>query len=138
MLLTVRHYGDPVLRQRGANITAFDKALADYARDLLETMKANEGIGLASQQVGLARRIFVADLQSRTPEAEKITLDGKSVPAALAMPLIAVNPEVEYLPGSQRDAEEGCLSFPGVRGQVNRPWAVRMRYFRAARTRHPA
>ncbi len=128
MLLTVRQYGDPVLRQRGAAITAFDKALANYARDLHETMKANEGIGLASQQVGQARRIFVADLQSRTSEAEKIMLDGKPVPAALLMPLFAVNPELAYLPGEKRDAEEGCLSFPEIRGKVNRPWAVQLRY----------
>jgi len=128
MLLTVVHYGDPVLRQRGANIAAFDKALADYARDLLATMAASEGIGLASQQVGQARRLFVADLLARTPEAEKVTLDGKAVPPALLMPLVAANPEVEFLPGEKRDVEEGCLSFPGIRGKVTRPWAVRLRY----------
>ncbi|HVU38342.1 MAG TPA: peptide deformylase [Opitutales bacterium] len=121
-------YGDPVLRQRGADVTAFDKSLAAFASDMLETMMANEGIGLASQQVGQARRLFVADLLSRTPEAEKITLDGKTVPPALLMPFVAVNPEVEYLPGEKRTVEEGCLSFPEIRGNVNRPWAVRLRY----------
>jgi peptide deformylase len=128
MLLNVVKYGDPVLRQRGADITAFDKALAAYARDMLETMVENDGIGLASQQVGQARRIFVADLLSRTTEAEKITLDGKLVPAALLMPLIVVNPEVDYLPGKKDVVEEGCLSFPEIRGGVTRPWAVRLRY----------
>lgn len=128
MLLKVVKYGDPVLRQRGADVTAFDKSLAAFASDMLETMMANEGIGLASQQVGQARRLFVADLLSRTPEAEKITLDGKTVPPALLMPFVAVNPEVEYLPGEKRTVEEGCLSFPEIRGNVNRPWAVRLRY----------
>ncbi len=128
MLLKVVKYGDPVLRQRGADVTAFDKSLAALASDMLETMMANEGIGLASQQVGQARRLFVADLLSRTPEAEKITLDGKAVPPALLMPFVAVNPEVEYLPGEKRTVEEGCLSFPEIRGNVNRPWAVRLRY----------
>lgn len=128
MLLKVVKYGDPVLRQRGADVTAFDKSLAAFASDMLETMMANEGIGLASQQVGQARRLFVADLLSRTPEAEKITLDGKAVPPALLMPFVAVNPEVEYLPGEKRTVEEGCLSFPEIRGNVNRPWAVRLRY----------
>lgn len=128
MLLNVVKYGDPVLRQRGAVITVFDKKLAEYARDMLETMVENDGIGLASQQVGQARRIFVADLLSRAPEAEKITLDGKLMPAALLMPLVAANPEVELLPGKKDTVEEGCLSFPEIRGAVVRPWAVRLRY----------
>jgi peptide deformylase len=128
MLLDVTFYGDPVLRKRGATVAVFDKPLADFARDMLETMAANEGIGLAAQQVGHAKRLFVADLQSRTAEAEKIILDGKSVPPALLMPLIVANPEVEYLPGEKRDVEEGCLSFPEIRGKVSRPWSVRLRY----------
>jgi len=128
MPLSVSYYGDPVLRQRGATITAFDKALADFARDMLDTMTENEGIGLAAQQVGHAKRLFVADLQSRTAEAEKIVLDGKNVPPALLMPLIVANPEVEFLPGETRTVEEGCLSFPEIRGKISRPWSVRLRY----------
>jgi len=128
MLLDVRMYGDPVLRKRGATVASFDKALADFSRDMLETMEANAGIGLAAQQVGHAKRVFVADLLSRTSEAEKITLDGKSVPPALLMPLVVVNPEVDLLPGEKREVEEGCLSFPEIRGKVARPWAVRLRY----------
>ena len=128
MLLSVCQYGHPVLRQRGAKITAFDQALASFARDMLETMVEHEGIGLAAQQVGQAKRLFVADLQSRTAEAEKITLDGKPVPPALLMPLIAANPEVEFLPGEKRTVEEGCLSFPEIRGKISRPWSVRLRY----------
>jgi peptide deformylase len=128
MLLDVRFYGDPVLRKRGAAVTTFDAALADFARDMLETMAHNEGIGLAAQQDGHAKRLFVADLQSRTAEAEKVILDGKSVPPALLMPLIAANPEVEYRPGETRTVEEGCLSFPEIRGKVARPWAVRLCY----------
>ncbi len=128
MLLNVVKYGDPVLRQRGAKVTAFDKALANYASDMLETMMANDGIGLASQQVGQAKLMFVADLLSRTAEAEKVTFDGKLVPAALLMPLVVVNPEVELLPGRKNTVEEGCLSFPEIRGAVSRPWSVRLRY----------
>jgi peptide deformylase len=128
MLLSISYYGDPVLRKRGATIAAFDRKLADFARDMLETMAENEGIGLAAQQVGHAKRLFVADLQSRTAEAEKILLDGKSVPPALLMPLIVANPEVEFLPGENRPVEEGCLSFPEIRGKISRPWSVRLRY----------
>ncbi len=128
MLLTVVHYGDPVLRQRGEDVTVFDKKLAAYAHDMLETMVANEGIGLASQQVGQARRLFVADLLSRTAEAENVIHDGKAVPPALLMPLVAVNPSVEFLPGKKHEVEEGCLSFPEIRGKVIRPFAVRLRY----------
>jgi len=128
MLLEVVNYGDPVLRQRGADVTAFDKKLAAYAHDMLETMVELEGIGLASQQVGHARRLFVVDLLSRTAEAENVLHDGKSVPPALLMPLVAVNPTVEFLPGKKQEVEEGCLSFPEIRGKVVRPWAARLRY----------
>jgi len=128
MLLDVVHYGHPVLRQRGAKITAFDKSLAEFAQNMLETMVANEGIGLASQQVAQAKLLFVADLLSRTAEAEKITFDGKPVPAALLMPLVVVNPEVTFLPGKKETVEEGCLSFPEIRGKVARPFSVRLKY----------
>jgi peptide deformylase len=128
MILPVVHYGDPVLRQRGADVTVFDKKLAAFAHDMLETMVANEGIGLASQQVGQARRLFVADLLSRTQEAENVLHDGKSVPPALLMPLVVVNPAVEFLPGKKHVVEEGCLSFPEIRGEVTRPYAVRLHY----------
>jgi peptide deformylase len=128
MLLRITHYGEPVLRQRGATIKSFDSRLAALARDMLETMVHGEGIGLAAQQVGHAVRLFVADLLSRTAEAEEILLDGKSIPPALLFPFTAVNPVVEYLPGKTHTVEEGCLSFPGVRGDVARPLAVRLRY----------
>ncbi|HTB62925.1 MAG TPA: peptide deformylase [Opitutales bacterium] len=128
MLLDVCIYGDPVLRKRGATVTTFDKNLAMFARDMLETMVENEGIGLAAQQVGQAKRVFVADLLSRAAESEKIIFDDKPVPAALLMPLIVINPEVEFLPGAKKAIEEGCLSFPEIRGPVPRPWSVRLRY----------
>jgi len=128
MPLPISHYGDPVLRKRGAPIKTFDRALAAFVRDMHATMLAEEGIGLAAQQVGRALHLFVADLQSRTAEAPDAHLDGKTIPAALLFPLTVANPKVEYLPGEAKSADEGCLSFPGVRGDVVRPLAVRLRY----------
>jgi len=128
MSLPISQYGEPVLRQRGAPIKSFDPALAAFARDMLATMIEGEGIGLAAQQVGQAVRLFVADLLSRTSEAEPIRLDGKIIPPALLFPLTVVNPEVEYLPGGTKTVEEGCLSFPGIRGDISRPLAVKLRY----------
>jgi peptide deformylase len=128
MPLRITQYGEPVLRKRGATIKKFDADLAAFARDMLETMVAGEGIGLAAQQVGKALRFFVIDLQSRTPEAEEVKLDGKIIPAPLLFPLVVANPEVEYLPGGTKAVEEGCLSFPNIRGNVLRPLAVRLRY----------
>jgi peptide deformylase len=128
MPMRVTQYGEPVLRERGATVAKFDAALAAFAQEMLETMVAHEGIGLAAQQVSRAIRLFVVDLQSRTSEAEPVKLDGKSIPAALLLPLTVINPEVVYLPGETRSVEEGCLSFPDIRGKVARPWAVRLRY----------
>jgi peptide deformylase len=78
--------------------------------------------------VGKALRFFVADLQSRTPEAEEARLDGKVIPPPLLFPLIVANPQVEYLPGGSKNVDEGCLSFPDIRGKIIRPLAVRLRY----------
>jgi peptide deformylase len=127
MVLPIVHYNDPVLRKKGARVTAFDAALARLATEMTASMHAAEGIGLAAQQVGRALQLCLADLRSVKKEFAW-ALDGARPPLELIMPLVLVNPAVTLLPSDETVYEEGCLSFPGIRGDVARPDAVRVTY----------
>lgn len=127
MSLRIVHYNDPILRTKGARITQFDEALARLARDMIETMHEAAGIGLAAQQVGRALQLCVVDL--RIAEAEfDWTLDGARPPLDLFMPMVIVNPKLTVNAVPETSHEEGCLSFPGIRGTVNRRESLALAY----------
>lgn len=127
MALKIVQYGDPILKKKGQPITAFDKKLAKLADDMVDTMHEAAGIGLAAQQVGLALQICVMDLRE-TESDFSYKLDGSSPPLDLVMPMALVNPVVEVVPEPKEAYEEGCLSFPEIRGDVVRPETVRVRF----------
>jgi len=114
-ILTIRYWPDPILKQKGEPVEVFDEALRRTLDDMAETMYANRGIGLAAQQVGLTKRMFVCDVP---PEAEGEKGSGL---------LYVVNPRIV-----RRDGEvtwnEGCLSFPGLEIDVKRAERVLVRY----------
>lgn len=130
--LPVSYFGDPVLRAKGAPVEQFDPALATLAADMLETMKAERGIGLAAPQIGRSLQFFVMEMRPDKPDVEidfTWTYDGKpGAPLDTFMPLVAANARVEILPDDEWLYEEGCLSFPGLRGEVARREKVRMNY----------
>lgn len=107
----VRIYGDPVLRAKAADVTAFDDTLAKLVEDLFETMHAYQGVGLAANQVGVLQRVFVVDV----PLGED-----RRVRQAI------VNPVLDRTEGAET-AEEGCLSMPGIYEDVKRALKVRVR-----------
>ena len=120
MLLPIVRYNQPVLRKKGAQVTAFDAALRTLADDMVETMHEAEGIGLAAQQIGQAIQFCVVDL--RPTDAEFTwELDGRKPPLDLFMPLAIANPKITVLPGKETSYEEGCLSFPGGYQPLARP-----------------
>ena len=98
----VRVFGDPVLRQVAEDVTEIDGNLAALANDMLATMYAEPGIGLAAPQIGVSKRFFVYDL------------DDDEGPKALVNPVIAES-DGEWL------FEEGCLSVPGLHWEIWRP-----------------
>ena len=136
MSLVIVHYNDPVLRRKGEKITVFDDALAQFAQQMINTMHEAHGIGLAAQQVGRARQICVIDL--RETEADfSWKLDGASPPLELFMPMVLVNPKV-IVPKKPEtvSSEEGCLSFPEIRGEVERATALTVKFQDAAGLPH--
>lgn len=128
MPLRVTHYNEPVLREKGKPVESFDAELETLCSDMVETMYAHEGIGLAAQQVGKALMVCVIDVPQSRDDSYHYELDGKSPPTDLIMPMALVNPQVALLPSPQTDYEEGCLSFPGINGIVRRPDKVRVEF----------
>jgi peptide deformylase len=128
MSLPIVHYNDPILRRKGEKITVFDTALAQLADEMTATMHAAGGIGLAAQQIGRALQLCVIDL--RRAEADFTwELDGVKLPLELWMPMAVVNPEVRTVRGTDEYIdEEGCLSFPKIRGDVARPDEIRVTF----------
>ncbi|HEY0945214.1 MAG TPA: peptide deformylase [Opitutaceae bacterium] len=127
MPLPIVHYNDPILRKKGVKINTFDAPLATLASEMIDAMHTAEGIGLAAQQVGRALQLCVIDLRAARRDFTW-EFDGSKPPLDLFMPLTLVNPVVIELPGDETVYEEGCLSFPDIRGDVVRPDAIRVEF----------
>jgi peptide deformylase len=117
-------FGDPVLRKKCDLVKNFSEDINSLVDDMLETMVSAEGIGLAAPQIGVPMQLAVVDV-SHDPECiSYLRVDGKDVDLLDMMPLIFVNPELEF-DGEKDVMDEGCLSFPEIRGEVTRPYEVK-------------
>jgi peptide deformylase len=105
MIRPILKYGAPELEQLSTEVTEFDEELGQLARDMLETMYAAPGVGLAAPQVGVNVRLIVVDPTAGEEQGHQTIL---------------ANPEVVERVGRQKE-EEGCLSFPGITTSVERP-----------------
>ncbi len=128
MSLKIVQYNDPVLRRKGDKITSFDDSLARLAADMQATMDEAGGIGLAAQQIGRALQLCVVDL--RVAEIDFTwELDGAKPPLDLFMPMTIANPVISVVRDTDEYiAEEGCLSFSKIRGDVPRPDAIAVKF----------
>lgn len=106
--LRIIHYPDPRLRQKCAPVTDFGPELAALAERMLSLMVAGEGVGLAASQLGILQRLIVLSPTGKREDAR-----------------ILVNPVIREPHGSV-EGEEGCLSLPGIRGQVRRAATCRV------------
>ena len=119
MILPLVYYPDPRLREKGKPVAAFDAKLAALVDDMLETMDAHEGVGLAAQQVGLALQLAVIDVTGVEDRPSAMTVKGEAVDPEEYMPLFLINATVNGTK-AKADGSEGCLSFPGLRADVSR------------------
>jgi peptide deformylase len=126
MRLPIRKYGDPILRTKGKRIEAVDDEIRALAENMLETMHAANGIGLAAQQVGHALQLTVLDVTQVEDRPSTMTLNGKPVPdLATAMPLVLINPTLRL--SEETDlGSEGCLSFPEITADIERAASLEM------------
>ncbi|HEY8338919.1 MAG TPA: peptide deformylase [Egibacteraceae bacterium] len=109
-ILPIRIFGDPVLRERAREVTEFDEALRRLADDMMETMRAANGAGLAGNQVGVLKRLFTWQIGDGPDESGTW-----------------VNPELLETSEEIQEGEEGCLSFPGLFYPTPRPLRARLR-----------
>lgn len=124
MLLPIVQYGDPILRQQCRPVEKVDQKIEELAQNMLETMVAANGVGLAAPQIGVDLQIAVVDV-SHDPECVSfLTVNGKDAELVEIMPLVFINPKLEY--GQEKETDfEGCLSIEGIRYEVRRPAAVK-------------
>lgn len=104
MILDIKKYPDPVLRKKAAEVTEINEAIINLLDNMVETMLAAPGVGLAAPQVGVSKRIIVVDIMART---EQVNIQK------------FINPEIVEMEGCEID-EEGCLSVPGEYARVKR------------------
>jgi peptide deformylase len=109
-LRTILEYPDPRLRTRAQPVTRFDADLEALTADLLETMYAAPGIGLAATQIDVHLRVIVIDLSAEHDQ-----------------PLVLINPQILSREG-EASTEEGCLSVPGIFDEVRRAAKIRLRF----------
>ena len=126
MILPILEYGDPILRAKGKPIDNIDDRIRELAANMIETMHAANGVGLAAQQVGEALQLTVLDVSLVEDRPSTLKVDGKEVDPKAAMPLVLINPEIE-LRGATETGVEGCLSFPEITGDIERATSVIVR-----------
>jgi peptide deformylase len=119
VVLEITKFGHPVLREKGKRIERVTPQIRALAADMLETMHAAEGLGLAAQQVGHALMLTVIDVSGVTDRPSQLFIDGKMQDLAASMPLVLVNPRLRNLEGEQTGSE-GCLSIPDVHADIRR------------------
>ena len=111
--LQIFKLGDDVLRQNSKRITKVDDSIRKLAREMLQSMYAAKGIGLAAPQIGINKELLVIDINFEDSAAD---------------PLILINPEITHYGTTLNSYEEGCLSIPGVYFNVVRPSTIKLKF----------
>ncbi len=113
-LLPIHIYGDLILRKKAVEVTDFDAELQDFVQDLAHTMYMRDGVGLASPQVGVSKRIVVIDPGWHRDQNPR-------------NPIVMINPVIESSSG-ETETEEGCISLPDIYAFVVRPSDITVSY----------
>ena len=111
--LEIFKLGSETLRTEAKRISKVDNQIRDLAKDMLQSMYAAKGIGLAGPQVGISKELLVIDINFEDSAAE---------------PLILINPEITAFGSTLNTYEEGCLSIPGVYLNVVRPTTIKLKF----------
>ncbi|MFL6513745.1 MAG: peptide deformylase [Chthoniobacterales bacterium] len=126
MRLRILQYGSPVLRAKGRRVEKIDENIRQLAADMIDTMHAANGVGLAAQQIGQALQLTVIDVSQVEDRPSTLKLNGRFVDPKAASPLVLINPEI-VLGDETSIGVEGCLSFPEITGDIERAEMVRAR-----------
>jgi peptide deformylase len=111
--LEIHYLGDRVLRQPAKRIAKIDENIRKLVKEMLQTMYSSDGIGLAAPQVGINKQLIVIDCEPNNPTNP---------------PLVLINPKIISYSSQLCNAEEGCLSVPGVYMEVTRPEGIEVTF----------
>lgn len=114
-IIPITVYGDKILRQKSKPINSVNDDLIDKIKNMFDTMRNANGIGLAANQVGYSESVFVVDLKG-VEGYEKFK------------PMVFINPEIILQSDETTIIEEGCLSLPLIRAEVERPEKIKIRF----------
>ncbi|WP_425392935.1 peptide deformylase [Ekhidna sp.] len=117
MIFPIVLYGDPVLKKKASEVEEGDDTVKEFVESMYETMYAAQGVGLAAPQVGQSLRVFVVDTSPMEDDEEE------------GLKQAFINPIMIEEMGEEWAFEEGCLSIPGVRADVNRKPQIKIEYF---------
>lgn len=123
MIREILTYGAEELRHKSKPVATVTETIRRAVRDMLDTMYANSGVGLAAEQIGRDEAICVIDVTGVRAGDEPGTVENPVVP----MPLVMLNPRITVAQGEQT-GQEGCLSFPEVQVNIRRSAQVTARY----------
>jgi peptide deformylase len=126
MRLSILQYGDPILRAKGKRIERIDDRIRELAQNMIETMHAANGVGLAAPQIGESLQLTVLDVSQVEDRPSTMKLNGKDLGPETAMPLVLINPQID-LGGEAEMGTEGCLSFPEITGEIERAKSITVR-----------
>lgn len=115
MIRPIRKIGDPILRKKAKKVEKISKDTQRLIDDMIETMHAAHGMGLAAPQVGVSERIAIVEIEQND-----------DIPGSGAL-YVLINPEVVRASEETWEYAEGCLSIPGWRGEVVRPFRITVR-----------
>ncbi|NTU67413.1 MAG: peptide deformylase [Chlorobiaceae bacterium] len=114
MIVPINTYSDPVLSLKAKPLKGLDPSIGELIGNMFESMRNAEGIGLAAPQIGVSLRVLVLDLSCMESHRD-------------AKPMVVINPRIIGVKG-RNVMDEGCLSVPGVMGEVLRPSAINLHY----------
>lgn len=123
MVREIVKYGNETLREKSHPVEAVTKEIRSLVQDMLQTMYANNGAGLAAEQIGRTESVCVVDVSF----ADKNRRDEPPENPGVSMPLVLINPEIVDQKG-RLTAQEGCLSFPEVFVRIARAKTVTVRF----------
>ena len=127
-LLQIISPSNPILRKKAARVTAFDGRLQSLIDDMIETMKAAPGVGLAAPQVAQSLRLFVARLDEEPVSGDDPDAPQSPVPRGIGRTHVMINPRITRFIGEAVVGTEACLSIPEYLGDVSRPHGIIIKY----------
>ena len=127
MVRKIVRYPDPVLRAKCRNVGEITPEIRTLAADMLETMREANGVGLAAPQIAVDLQLAVIDVSHNPDCLTFMKVNGEKVEMVKHMPIVLINPQLEL--GSDKEiGEEGCLSFPRLRGDIRRSSKIKVSY----------